>query len=247
MFLIDPSTYSVRHTKQKGRGVFAKKSIVNGTVIGDYLGRIMPDSDEEASPELYAMYRTPTEVIVPDGAPHDTAFLNHSCEPNCAMYPYRGHIIFFALRTIFPHEELTFNYLLHAAYGEPNYYVCHCGAATCRGTWYVSPSVADAFPDILIEPQDKHFFDSPLVPFGELLRRLDSYPESIADNAFYDLFGAASQKPEVYDAETSLPSIQELRKRIRTTGRELNFTNINIRVKGVTQNRIVSSLSSDTP
>lgn len=247
MFLLDPSTYTIRHTKKKGRGVFAQKRITGGTVIGDYLGTILPDSEEEANPELYAMYRTPTEVIVPDGAPHDTAFLNHSCEPNCAMYPYRGHIIFFALRTIFPREELTFNYLLHAAYGEANYYVCHCGAATCRGTWYVSPTVADAFPDSLIPPADQHFFDSPIVPFGQLLPKLDTYPDTVTDNAFYDLFGASSQKPKIYDDEPSLPSIHMLRERIRTTGKQLAFTQMNIRVRGVTQNRIVSSRFSDTP
>ena len=41
MFLLSEDYLQIRKTKKKGFGVFAKKRIKAGTVIGDYLGKVI--------------------------------------------------------------------------------------------------------------------------------------------------------------------------------------------------------------
>ncbi len=58
-----------------------------------------------------------------------TAFINHSCEPNCFSRVSHGHMLFFALREIASGEELTLDYT-------PSQHPdrrCTCGSPQCRG------------------------------------------------------------------------------------------------------------------
>lgn len=41
MFLINKSYWKIKKTKEKGFGIFAKKEIKSGTIISDYLGKII--------------------------------------------------------------------------------------------------------------------------------------------------------------------------------------------------------------
>ncbi|MFN2476687.1 MAG: SET domain-containing protein [Chthoniobacterales bacterium] len=58
-----------------------------------------------------------------------TAFINHSCAPNCFSRVTRGHMLFFALRDIAVGEEITLDYTPSQHPGRP----CTCGAPNCRG------------------------------------------------------------------------------------------------------------------
>jgi SET domain-containing protein len=58
-----------------------------------------------------------------------TAFINHSCAPNCFSRITHGHMLFFALRDIAAGEEITLDYTPSQHPGRP----CTCGAASCRG------------------------------------------------------------------------------------------------------------------
>jgi uncharacterized protein len=58
-----------------------------------------------------------------------TAYINHSCDPNCYSRVTRGHMLFFALRDIAVGEELTLDYTPSQHPGRR----CTCGAANCRG------------------------------------------------------------------------------------------------------------------
>ena len=58
-----------------------------------------------------------------------TAYINHSCAPNCFSRVTRGHMLFFALRAIRAGEEITLDYTPSQHPGRR----CTCGAATCRG------------------------------------------------------------------------------------------------------------------
>ena len=58
-----------------------------------------------------------------------TAFINHSCVPNCYSRITRGHMLFFALREIRAGEEITLDYTPSQHPGRR----CTCGAANCRG------------------------------------------------------------------------------------------------------------------
>ncbi|MEO5721719.1 MAG: SET domain-containing protein-lysine N-methyltransferase [Chthoniobacterales bacterium] len=58
-----------------------------------------------------------------------TAFINHSCAPNCFSRILHGHLLFFALREIHAGEELTLDYTPSQHPGLP----CTCRAPNCRG------------------------------------------------------------------------------------------------------------------
>ena len=64
--------------------------------------------------------------LYPDEPPD---YINHSCNPNTGL---NGQITLVAMRDIAPGEEVTFDYAM--ADGTPyDQFVCHCGAANCRG------------------------------------------------------------------------------------------------------------------
>ena len=45
MCLLKDADWEVKKTKEKGRGVFCKKEIKAGTVIGDYLGKVIKTAE----------------------------------------------------------------------------------------------------------------------------------------------------------------------------------------------------------
>ncbi|MFL6336503.1 MAG: SET domain-containing protein-lysine N-methyltransferase [Pyrinomonadaceae bacterium] len=59
---------------------------------------------------------------------NETAFINHSCDPNAFIRIVPGlKVAIFARRDIQPGEELTIDYR------DPDHpEVCHCGASNCR-------------------------------------------------------------------------------------------------------------------
>lgn len=61
---------------------------------------------------------------------NETAYINHSCEPNAFMRSAPGNkVLFFALRDIMPGEEITIDYRdVH----HPPAHACKCGASRCR-------------------------------------------------------------------------------------------------------------------
>lgn len=143
MFLLDDNSWEVRETLYKGKGIFAKEKIESGTVIGDYLGTVIEMSEydiQNDSRGLYLMYLTDETCIYPDLTKPGLHLINHSCKPNCWIYTYRLHTLFFSLRTIQPGEELSISYLLspldHTC--APCVHDCHCGDIMCTGTMHLS-------------------------------------------------------------------------------------------------------------
>lgn len=58
-------------------------------------------------------------------------YINHSCDPNCYAWIFKGHILYMSARVIQPGEELTLDY----HFGKDVERVpCSCGTAKCRGT-----------------------------------------------------------------------------------------------------------------
>src|SRR6185369_328350 len=60
---------------------------------------------------------------------NETRYLNHSCEPNADVSISDGFMIVFALREIFPGEEVTVHYLNSF---DQRQSLCRFGTATCR-------------------------------------------------------------------------------------------------------------------
>ena len=120
-----------------GKGVFAKKMIPMGTDIGQVLGKIIDD------PEYTSTYCIDlgSSLSLEPRAPF--RFLNHRCEPNCALHlhdvvyddgsPAPGEIRLESLEDIPEGAELTIDYQWSA----DGAIKCLCGSDNCRG-WVVA-------------------------------------------------------------------------------------------------------------
>src|ERR1700687_1155673 len=103
MFLLPREFWEIKKTKEKGLGVTARKKINKGTIIGDYLGKVIKTREYDFSKvkqELYLLYYSDQASIYPDLGEPGIHLINHSCAPNCWMYTYKGHTLFFAIRKI---------------------------------------------------------------------------------------------------------------------------------------------------
>lgn len=175
MILIDNDNYEVRQTEEKGRGVFVTSGISKGTVVADYLGTVW-DLDDPSMPEyleLYEMWLYGNLAILPDMDLPGAYLINHSCNPNCAMYPYMGHIVIYALRDIEAGEELTFNY--HFCPDTEGLPECRCKDVNCRGDWRVTEEECKKYCDF-VEMVVKPYVDSGEIKVGTKLKKLSEYP-----------------------------------------------------------------------
>lgn len=146
-----------------GKGVFARKQLLAGKVIGEVCGTLVDDPDYGSDHCMDL-----GEDLVLEPAP-PFRFLNHSCDPNCVLslvevdaerddeYGWTGgkkgdrkatpekyrrtvdaRIYVEATRNIEPGEQLTIDYAWPAAVAIP----CLCGSIHCRG-WIVADDERD--------------------------------------------------------------------------------------------------------
>jgi len=190
MFLLADDWWQIKATGEKGLGVFAKKEIKAGTIIGDYLGKVIktaqydPDRDKKG---LFLMYFTDQASIYPNLKKPGIHLLNHSCTPNCWIYTYRGHSLFFALRKIIPEEELTILYLLSPKDKDcdPCTHQCKCESKFCTGTMHMSRDKYDKWQKF--QNIQKKKTKTAKTVFGQNLPKLSSYPKKIPNNPIYTL------------------------------------------------------------
>ncbi|MEK7577256.1 MAG: SET domain-containing protein [Patescibacteria group bacterium] len=188
MFLLPDEYWFVKKTKNKGNGVFARKKIVAGTIIGDYLGTIVKTSTYDLSKDtkgLYLTYFTDQASIYPDLKTEGMHLVNHSCQPNCWIYIYRGHTLFFALRDIDVGEELTISYLLSPKDDtcKPCTHVCHCSSVYCKGTMHLTKEKYEKWQRFL-KIEKKKTRIAPFT-FGKNLKRLREYPKIHVTHPIY--------------------------------------------------------------
>jgi len=126
---------TVKKSNIYGKGCFALTHLPARKKIKLYEGELI-----KGSRKIQARIRKQSETAVKiitldedtaiDGAVggNETAFMNHSCDPNAFIRVVPGlKIAVFARRDIQPGEELTSNYR------DPDHpEVCHCGATNCR-------------------------------------------------------------------------------------------------------------------
>lgn len=241
MILLSDNTWEIKKTKSKGRGIFTKHPIKPGTVIGDYIGKVIRTAEEDTYEKdgLYLMYYHDYASIFPDdvNAP-GIHLINHSCAPNTWMYTYHGHTLFFALRHIFPGEELTVSYLLSPDEDcNPCQHACYCGHQFCTKTMHQTQKHFDrwdAFNESLTKKTKRA-----RIRYGKTLPLLPSYPKQIPDHSIYDLIGAQHLESEI-ENHTALPSLKYVRKRIRESGKTLTFPALKINVLGVKDNKLIT-------
>lgn len=244
MFLISKDYWEVKNTQHKGRGVFAKQTIPPGAVLGDFIGKILRPEQDIVHGPTYSMHYSDQSIIMPDPTKEGIHLVNHSCMPTCDMFPYKGHALLFALRKIFPGEELTFQYLIDPPTDgkEPSaMYPCNCGARLCHGTMNTTKDISEKTAKF-IHDMDGNFYENNLpVPYDQEIPVLDAYPEFIEDYPIYDLCGSTLFPPVEIDDE-KIESIQYLRKQIRETGKILNYKKLNIQVIGIMDELIISKI-----
>ncbi len=183
MILLSDEFWEIRNTKRKGRGVFAKKDISKGTVIGDYVGKVLRPEEAIVDEEnFYLMYYHDRVVISPDLEKPGVHLLNHSCVPNCWIYIHKGHTLAFVFRRILKGEELTIPYLLPPInkFCNPCPHVCHCGNLKCLGTMHLSEEKFKLWRKIT-EKQAKET-KRERVSLGKELPMLSAYPKKITGN-----------------------------------------------------------------
>lgn len=239
MILLEDSDWEVRTTKVKGRGLFAKKDISAGVIIGDYLGKVIKTIDAPADDHgLYLMYYHDQASIYPnDLTEAGIHLINHSCAPNCGLYIYQGHTLFFALRRIFAFEELTANYMLAPdPFCFPCPHICRCGSRFCTQTMHLTLEGYKKWSIFHQAQADKTKKER--IRYGQPLAKLKSYPIQIPDNPNYDLFGSETKEALVVTL-TKLPGHNKLRTQIRETGRILNFINLKTKVFAVKDGKVL--------
>ena len=142
----------------RGWGVKTLKAITTGSFVMEYTGELINFNEvERRGAKEYNKNDTSylfdldfdTESKYTVDATHYgnfSRFFNHSCEPNCAIWPVStisAHksvykLCFFALRKILPNEELTFSYFGGGHVDEnmndsEKRGGCLCGTKSCRG------------------------------------------------------------------------------------------------------------------
>jgi SET domain-containing protein len=126
-----------------GRGVFARRRLPAGIVLGEILGTVLDESPADAS---YVM-ELPSGRVLDPAAP--LRFVNHCCDPNCEIFYWEGDETSpeedrLWLQTIRPIEtgaELLIDYSWPADAAIP----CRCRALDCRG-WIVDPAERHLLP-----------------------------------------------------------------------------------------------------
>jgi len=246
MFLLTEDFWEIKTTPHKGRGVFAKKDIEAGTIIGDYLGKIVKDSEGDEYEEKYGfydMYYTDDASVWPDVEKPGIHIINNSCTPNSFMYTFHGHTLYFALRKILAGEEITVSYMMAPLDEDcaPCTDFCKCGSEICSGTMHQSPDKYDKWRAF----DDAETAKTPIEPvvFGEYLPKLKTYPANIPDAKVYPLFGAVHEKALILTDE-KIPSEKIIRQKIRETGQRLSFEKLGITIEGIYDGVVYSKLAS---
>jgi uncharacterized protein len=190
MFLLSKDFWQIKKTKQKGKGVFSQRCIPAGTIIGDYLGNVVKTAEYDVASDskgLYLMYLTDETCIYPNLKKPGIHLVNHSCSPNCWIYIYRGHTLFFALRDIQPNEELTISYLLSPKDEtcEPCKHICKCDSIYCTGSMHLSKNKYEVWQLFQKKEQGK----TKTAPFtiGKPLKKLLIYPSINPRRSIYTI------------------------------------------------------------
>ena len=129
-----------------GLGLFASQPFGDGEIVGNVDGVFFHGPSGHDSEYCIGL----DAITALEPAP-PFAYLNHSCNPNCAVYfdcqdsadgDTFGHQVWIeTLRPVEPGEELTIDYAWPADSAIP----CKCGSANCRG-WVCCEDELDRLP-----------------------------------------------------------------------------------------------------
>lgn len=119
-------------TPGTGHGSVATELITAGEVVAAFGGRCVTRDEFEllpASQQVRSLQIEENLYIAGAPEPEPADFINHSCEPNCAL---SGNVILIAARDIEIGEEVTYDYATTDG-SDYDEFECACGSASCRG------------------------------------------------------------------------------------------------------------------
>jgi SET domain-containing protein len=119
-----------------GKGLFAGQAIKKDTIISRYMGTKISKAQSAralAHGNAYICYLNDRYDIDGNTLQNPPRYINHSCDPNCALQTTARAIWVVALRDIWAGEELTHQY--NYEYDPERYtdFPCFCGAKNCVG------------------------------------------------------------------------------------------------------------------
>jgi SET domain-containing protein len=119
-----------------GKGLFAGQAIPKDTIITRYIGAKISKAQSAralAHGNAYICYLNARYDIDVNTLRNPARYINHSCDPNCALQTTGRAIWVVALRDIQAGEELTHQY--NYEYDPERYteFPCFCGAKNCVG------------------------------------------------------------------------------------------------------------------
>ncbi|MEC9091846.1 MAG: SET domain-containing protein [Planctomycetota bacterium] len=128
--LANPDALEIR-TCSFGKGLFAKRDIVEKEIIGLVTGRVIDDPDYCSDYCIELDDHFSLEPFEP------FRFLNHGCQPNAELLSYEeetfADIFLLAIQDIPIDSEILIDYAWPADSTAP----CHCQSPNCRG-WIVA-------------------------------------------------------------------------------------------------------------
>tara|TARA_B100001287_G_C22631410_1_gene505349 strand:+ start:868 stop:1350 length:483 start_codon:yes stop_codon:yes gene_type:complete len=132
--------YEVKKSKidNKGRGLYAKKDIKEGTKIIDYIGKVISNREVEESEKfdnkkrIYLFTLNKRFTLDGDFSWNIAGLVNHSCNNNCDYNGKGLKVWITAIKDIKKGEEFTCDY----GFGfDKDYkqFPCKCGSKNCCG------------------------------------------------------------------------------------------------------------------
>src|SRR3970040_418041 len=122
------TSYYVAECPGRGQGVFVNRPYAAGEYVMTFTGNKTHIS--KISDFTHYLQIAPEVFISPSGNADD--FVNHSCDPNCALYFENDSLVLRAIKDIVAGEELSFDYGT-IMFSEPTEFRCECGSSKCRG------------------------------------------------------------------------------------------------------------------
>lgn len=109
MTAMDPR-FEIRTSPGMGWGLFAREQVSQGDFIVEYTGVKIPTEIADQSDSRYLFEVNKDWTL--DGVAQNNhgRWLNHACMPNVEAIGEEDKIMLYALRDIFPGEELTIDY-----------------------------------------------------------------------------------------------------------------------------------------
>ncbi len=146
-------------------------------------------------------------------------------------------LYFFAVRKIWPGEELLIDYSYDPEDGAGKQEPCHCESPICRGTMYTNNERLLRYGAFCRQQVKGQKFKTQKA--GTVLEPLAHYPKYIKDFSNLSLFANLNLKPIIIN-DQKIPSISALRRLLRSTGRILKFKNLSLSIWGIADEKILA-------